>query len=66
MPSPRAMYGGYGALKIVVRVEPPGSDAAARSNRAAEPGVRRRYSSTRDVPMEPIVGPFGAAVTFRI
>ena len=40
------MYGGYGALKIVVRVEPPGSDRAARSKRAAEPGVRARYAST--------------------
>jgi hypothetical protein len=36
------MYGGYGALKIVVRVEPPGNEAAARSNRRAEPGVRAR------------------------
>jgi hypothetical protein len=43
------MYGGYGALKIVVRVEPPGSAAAARSNIAAERGVRARYSSTSGV-----------------
>jgi len=42
------MYGGYGALKMVVRVEPPGSEAVARSNIAAERGVRARYSSTRD------------------
>jgi hypothetical protein len=36
------MYGGYGALKIVVRVEPPGIDAVARSKRAREPGVLAR------------------------
>jgi hypothetical protein len=36
------MYGGYGALKIVVRVEPPGSARVARSKSAAEPGVRAR------------------------
>jgi hypothetical protein len=42
------MYGGYGALKIVVRVEPPGSEAVARSNIAADRGVRARYSVTRD------------------
>jgi hypothetical protein len=41
------MYGGYGALKIVVRVEPPGSDRDARSNSAREPGVLAMYSSTR-------------------
>jgi len=39
------MYGGYGALKMVVRVEPPGSERAARSNVAAERGVRARYSA---------------------
>jgi hypothetical protein len=39
------MYGGYGALKIVVRVEPPGSEAVARSNIAADRGVLARYSS---------------------
>jgi hypothetical protein len=44
------MYGGYGALKIVVRVEPPGSALVARSNIAAERGVRARYSvSSEDV-----------------
>src|SRR6185503_13751745 len=48
MPSPRAMYGGYGALKIVVRVEPPGSEAVARSKVAAERGVRARYSAISD------------------
>jgi len=42
------MYGGYGALKIVVRVDPPGSDAVARSKRAAERGVRARYSLRSD------------------
>src|SRR5687768_1066451 len=46
MPSPRTMYGGYGALKMVVRVEPPGNEAVARSNSAAEPRVRARYSLT--------------------
>src|SRR5688500_2200156 len=47
IPSPRTMYGGYGALKVVVRVEPPGSEAVARSNSAADPRVRARYSSMR-------------------
>jgi len=36
------MYGGYGGLKIVVRVDPPGIDAVARSKRAREPGVREK------------------------
>jgi hypothetical protein len=36
------MYGGYGGLKIVVLVEPPGIDAVARSNRPREAGVRAR------------------------
>ena len=31
------MYGGYGGLKTVVRVEPPGIERVARSNSAAEP-----------------------------
>jgi hypothetical protein len=42
------MYGGYGALKIVVRVEPPGSERIARSKMAAERGVRARYSVTSE------------------
>jgi hypothetical protein len=41
------MYGGYGALKIVVRVEPPGRERVARSNIVAERGVRARYSVSR-------------------
>jgi uncharacterized membrane protein YidH (DUF202 family) len=41
------MYGGYGGLNTVVRVEPPGIDPAARSNSAAERGVLAWYSSTR-------------------
>ncbi len=42
MPAPRTMYGGYGGLNTVVRVDPPGIEPLARSNRAAEPGVRAR------------------------
>src|ERR1700741_418796 len=50
MPSPRAMYGGDGALKIVVRGEPAGGRRVARPNIAAERGVRARYSvSSGDV-----------------
>ena len=38
MPAPRTMYGGYGGLNTVVRVDPPGIEPLARSNRAARPG----------------------------
>ena len=37
-----AMYGGYGGVKTVVRVEPPGSEPVARSNSSRERGVRAR------------------------
>src|SRR6478672_9437182 len=47
MPLPSARYGGYGGAKTVVRVEPPGRTAVARSNRAADRGVRRRQVSCR-------------------
>jgi hypothetical protein len=36
------MYGGYGSLKTVVRVDPPGSMRAARSKSVADRGVRAR------------------------
>jgi hypothetical protein len=47
-------------LKTVVRVEPPGIDAVARSKSAAERGVRARYSSTTAI--DPSVRPHSAAI----